>query len=198
MKYKKAILVAAAIIFCVGGVASASTVRDITTKVGGKVGELLKINGSFWVTKNVKIDGKLTVNKRNVAGTKKYSGQFDTSATGDFVSTMTFGTDCSQPNSDAYGDTYALHYKKINIAEVKTSALPDIRLYYKYQPYADASFPGTYTPSRYPNSDSGWTTATPYLTNGKLYFMYKEVDTTCGGTVSTSIFTTGDYQVVIN
>jgi hypothetical protein len=202
MKYRIALLTAALAIFVVGGTVYAATTRDITTRIGGKIGELFKINGSFWVTKNAKIDGKLTVGKLNVFGVKRYTGKIDTTLDGDFVSTLTYSYDCTLPAYATAPHTVATHYKALTVPEVKLATLPDIRVYYRtITPTANAilsPITSTYSPSNYPNGNDSWTSAGYYLTAGKIYAAYKTVSASCGGTAVTNYLTTGDYQVVIN
>lgn len=197
MKLRTALIAATAAIFLVSSTAWAATERDVTARLAGKIGDLFKINGGLRVTKNAAIDGKLTVNKRNVTGTKKYIGHFDTAANGDFVSTMTYPYDCTVPQYSVYTTTVATHYKRLSLAEIKTASMPDARLYYKVN-VPTAPIPATYSPSVYPNDNNVWASGTAYFAAGKMFFAYKTVNTTCAGTATSSITTTGDYQVVVN
>lgn len=169
------------------------------TKAGAGDKKPVVINDDFLVRGDI-TGKKLTINSLSVSGTKRYSGTFDTSATGDFVSTMSYSTvDCTNPSYATSIQTSATHYKAITIPEVTLAALPDIRVFYRTQTstnFNPASL--VYTPSMYPNGNDNWLPLTTYLNEGKAYFSYKTVTTQCNGTVTNTISTTGEYQVVIH
>jgi hypothetical protein len=130
-------------------------------------------------------------------GTKRYTGAIVTSEAGDFVSTMSYGYDCTNPSYANYQNTTATHFKTFNIPEVKTAGLPDVRVYYKYQA-STTPIPVTYSPTLYPNENNVWISTSYYLANGKVFVPYKTVTTTCGGTATNYIPTTGEYQIIVN
>lgn len=72
------------------------------------------------VDDNMKVTGTLQTRGLTVSGTKRYSGTVTTSADGDFVSTMTYPTDCAL--FPAYSHTVATHYKAVTVPEAKVAA----------------------------------------------------------------------------
>jgi hypothetical protein len=228
MMQKRSIALTVLASFFVCGTALAAQ-RDITSRLGGKANDIFKITGGFLaktlqlsgnlrvdgkiysgatgasdtkpvvINDNLQVKGRITTNGLTVDGTKRYSGTFDTSLDGDFVSTLTFGYDCTVPANATYMKTQAIHYKAITIPEVTLSSLPDVRMFYRTQTATLYGTPASsYTPTVFPNNNDNWVPLTTYLNEGKAYFTFKTVTTQCNGTVTNTINTTGEYQVVIH
>ncbi|MBI5404617.1 MAG: hypothetical protein HY976_00150, partial [Candidatus Kerfeldbacteria bacterium] len=180
MKYRTIIATVVAAAVVVGGTAYAATLRDVTARLGGQINDIFRISGELFVTKNLHVNGKIFTGKKvgakdkapvivddnmkvtgtlqtkglTVLGTKRYSGTVTTSADGDFVSTMTYPTDCTLYPS--YSHSVATHYKAVTVPEAKIAALPAIRVYYKVDANPTAPIPVTYSPSIYPNNNDSW------------------------------------------
>lgn len=226
--HKRSIVLAILASFFVCGTALAAQ-RDITSRLGGKANDIFKITGGFLaktlqlsgnlrvdgkiysgatgagdtkpviINDNLQVKGRITTNGLTVDGTKRYSGTFDTSLDGDFVSTLTFSSDCEGLSGTAQ-KTQVTHYKAITIPEITLSAIPDVRAFYRTQASTQFTAPpaSSYSPTLLPNNNDNWVPLTTYLNEGKAYFTFKTVTTQCNGTVTNTINTTGEYQVVIH
>lgn len=139
--------------------------------------------------------GTLTTDTLTIGGVaaarhKVYSGTIDLTASGDLITTSTITIDCTN-QAASWIKSFSYHWKRVDIAEMDLNNPPLIVLSYKLSA-TNTTYPANswITPSSFPY---------PMIYNqGYILFTYKTVLETCGGTVTPSYYTSGEYKVVVD
>lgn len=149
----------------------------------------LIINDDAQVTGNLAVTGDVTVNGVSATVKKMYTGTFDPAQDGDSVISGTVNTTCAFPTDDK---VTRYHWKKFAIPEVVIADMPNVDVYYEVHPSLQIIFPVV---------TNGWANfnvlEAVVLTDGNAYSLYKTTTEMCNGTIESSLFTTGNYKIVV-
>ena len=81
--------------------------------------------------------------------------------------------------------------KIINVPELELSNISDVRLFAKIDPSEG------YGSNYWPDLNNGWAPMSYMMTNGKVYYRFKNVAIYCDESTESSYYTDGNYKLLL-
>ncbi|MDD5040199.1 MAG: hypothetical protein PHY34_03535 [Patescibacteria group bacterium] len=173
-----------------GGVDNPVTFGD-NVRIDGRVyrgataGAGLDDDKPFIVNDDMEVAGTLTVGGNDVPTKRVLSGSLDRTAAGDETVENDYSDTCTEEYPEGL-EKYVYHYRKISIPELRVDNPMELR-----------AFISTNAATGSLDVENLWASANYTMTDGAIYVYYKADTHLCGGSITTTYVTTGDYKIVI-